>query len=139
MKLLRDKYAHGLSFDNPDKQLCEICVKGKQARQQFSKVNEKEKRALKLLQIVHTDIYDPMEKTSIGGSRYFILFIDDYSRQVIYFLKNKNKVLDAFKIYKAYVEKQTGYQILALRLDNGREFVNKEFKFFSGEKKSNIN
>lgn len=33
MKLLRDKHAYGLKFDDPGEQPCEICVKGKQTRQ----------------------------------------------------------------------------------------------------------
>lgn len=90
---------------------------------------KKERRVSKLLQLIHTDICGPMEVTSISGSRYFILFIDDFSRRLsIYFLKYKSEALDMFKTYKAYVEKQTGHRILALRLDNGREFVNEEFQ-----------
>lgn len=129
MKLLRDKHAFGLRFDDADERPCEVCVKGKQARRPFSFNVKKERRASKLLQLVHTDICGPMEVTSISGSRYFILFIDDFSRRLsIYFLKYKSEALDMFKTYKAYVEKQTGHRILALRLDNGREFVNEEFQ-----------
>lgn len=97
MKLLRDKYATGLQFD-PDDQPCEVCVKGKQARQPISTKAKKELKALKPLQLVHMDICGPMEQISIGGARYFILFNDDCSRRLsIYFLKNKNEALDAFK------------------------------------------
>ena len=40
------------------------------------------------------------------GQKYFITFIDDYSRfMYLYMLHNKNKALDAFKIFKAEVEK----------------------------------
>lgn len=88
-----------------------------------------ERRASRPLELIHSDVCGPMEETSIGGSRYFILFIDDYSRRLsIYFLKNKSEALDAFETYKSYVEKHTGYQILALRFDNGREYVNESFK-----------
>lgn len=91
----------------------------------------KERRASKALQLVHTDLCGPMENASIGGSKYFMLFVDDYSRkQSIYFLKNKNEALETFKGYKAYVEKQTGHHIKALRSDNGHEFVNEEFGQF---------
>ena len=75
-----------------------------------------------------------MEINSIGGAKYFIIFIDDYSRYLsIYFLNNKSEALDAFKTYKKYLEKKTGEQILALRSDNGREFVNQEFVSFLRE------
>lgn len=135
MKLLRDKHACGMEFDDPDDRPCEVCLKGKQTRQPFSTKMKNERRASRSLELVHSDVCGPMEKTSIGGSRYFIQFIDDYSRRLsIYFLKNKSEALDAFKTYKSYVEKHTGYQILALRSDNGREYVNEPFKQFLSEK-----
>ena len=43
------------------------------------------------------------------GPKYFIYFIDDYSQYMyIYLLHNKNETLDAFKVFKAEVEKQCG-------------------------------
>lgn len=99
MKLLRDKHAFGLEFNDPDDRPCEVCVKGKQARQRFF---TNERRASKPLELVHSDVCGPIEEASIGGSRYFVLFIDDYTRRLsIYFLKNKSEVLDTFKTYKA--------------------------------------
>ena len=42
---------------------------------------------------------------SLGGCRYFLSFIDDYSRMVwVYVLKNKNEVLERFKRWKILVE-----------------------------------
>jgi hypothetical protein len=42
-------------------------------------------------------------------------------------LRAKGEVFDKFKEYKALVEDQTGMQLKTLRLDNGGEFVSKEF------------
>lgn len=133
MKLLRDKHARGLGFEDLGEHQCEICVQGKQRRQPFSSKTKIE-RTSKPLELVHSDICGPMEEISIGDSRYFILFIDDYSRRLsIYFLKNKNEALDAFKTYKAYVERKLGHNIQALRSDNGREYVNDKFERFLKE------
>ena len=50
--------------------------------------------------------------TSLGGSRYYITFIDDSSRKVwVYFLKNKSDVFEAFKKWKAMVETETGLKV----------------------------
>lgn len=69
-----------------------------------------------------------MEIVSLGGSKYFILFVDDCSRMTcIYFLKNKNEAFKFFQQYKAMAENQTGKKIKFLRSDNGLEFCNKEF------------
>ena len=55
--------------------------------------------------------------------KYFISFIDDYSRfMYLYLLNSKNEALDAFKVFKAEVEKQCGKQINIVRSDRGDEY-----------------
>ena len=50
------------------------------------------------LELVHSDLCGPMETLSFGGSRYFITFIDNYSRYCqTYFLKKKSEALEKFK------------------------------------------
>lgn len=87
-----------------------------------------------MLEIVASDICGPARVESLGGSRYFALFIDVYSRRVfVYFLKHKNKVFKCFKIFKAVVENQTNRKIKIFRSDNGTEYVNGEFSKFLSE------
>jgi hypothetical protein len=46
--------------------------------------------ATKPLEIVHSDVCGPMRTTSLGGARYFVTYIDDFSRNVwVYLLKSK--------------------------------------------------
>jgi len=73
-----------------------------------------------------------MKTSSIEDSRYFLIFVDDYSRKVfVYFLESKNQVTNSFKEYKAFVEKHSDYRIKILRSDNGREYINQRLlKFF---------
>lgn len=107
---------------------CIVCCEGKQSRLPFT---HKGTRSDELLSIVHTDICGPMETTSLGGSKYYILFVDDYSRMAfIYFIENKNEALKCFKEYKAVAENQLQKKIKILRSDNGLEFCNKEFDLF---------
>ncbi|KAG8497315.1 hypothetical protein CXB51_008521 [Gossypium anomalum] len=58
--------------------VCEVCQLGKQVRLPFP-IN-KAWRARDKLQLVHTDICGPMKTSSLSDSRYFVLFIDDYTR-----------------------------------------------------------
>ena len=44
-----------------------------------------------------------------------------------YILRNKSKVFDRFKEFKALVENETEKKIKVLRTDNGGEFCKKEF------------
>ena len=65
------------------------------------------------------------------NNNYFLLFIDDFSRKTwIYFLKQKSEVFGAFKKFIAFVEKQSGQEIKALRFDRGGKFTSNEFKEF---------
>ena len=57
------------------------------------------------------------------GQKYFVTFIDDYSRYMyVYLLHNKHEALDAFKVFKAEVENQCGKQIQIVRSDRGGEY-----------------
>lgn len=105
---------------------CVVCCKGKQSRLPFAQEGN---RSTELLNTVHSDICGPMrENISLGGSRSFLFFVDDYSRMAyVYFLKNKNQALQCFKEYKTEVENLTSKKIKILRSDNGREFCNNEF------------
>jgi hypothetical protein len=77
----------------------------------------------KHLELVHTDLCGPMQTDSIGGSFYFLTFIDDFSRKIwIYFLRHKSETFEKFKEFKAEAEKQSGKYIKALRLDGGGEY-----------------
>ena len=61
------------------------CQYGKQARKPFP---QSVWRATHKLQRVYTDVEGPQRTTSLNGSRYYIIFIDDYSRFYwIYFFK----------------------------------------------------
>ena len=80
---------------------------------------------------MHTGLCGPMQNESIGGNRYFITFIDDFSRMCwVYFLKNKYDTFNVFKNFKALVELQSGYSLKKLRRDKGGEHTSHEFQDF---------
>ena len=80
---------------------------------------------------MHSDICGPMQTQSLGGSRYFITFTDDYSCYCrTYFLKSKSEALEKFKELKVSVETESGMKIKALRADRGGEYLSDEFKSF---------
>lgn len=78
---------------------CEACVEGKLSRKPFKPVGKI--RSRRKLQLIHSDICGPMQAESIGGSKYFVTFIDDYSRCCkVYFIKQKSEVLRKFKEFE---------------------------------------
>jgi transposase InsO family protein len=84
-----------------------------------------------VLPLVHADVCGPMNMTSITGARYFLLFVDDFSRKMwVYFLKLNSDMFKEFQNFKALVENESGCHITSLRSDNGGEFFSKEFNNF---------
>ena len=128
MKMLVAKGAlEGLK--SVDMGLCESCVMGKQKRVSFTKTPREPKKVR--LEMVHTDVWGPSPVSSLGGSRFYVTFIDDFSRKVwVYFLKHKSDVFETFKKWKAEVENQTGLKVKCLRSYNGGEYDKSEFKAF---------
>jgi uncharacterized protein YigE (DUF2233 family) len=62
-----------------------------------------------------------MKITSCGGTRYFVTFIDDFSRRLhIYLLKAKGKLFENFKAYDALMEIQIDMKIKTLGVNNER-------------------
>ena len=106
---------------------CEGCVQGKMQKKPFKPVGVI--RSTRKLELVHTDVCGPMQTESIGGSRYFVTFIDDYSRFCkVYFMRQKSQVLEKFQEFEAHVKSLTGNKVRALRSDNGGEYVSEELK-----------
>ncbi|CAL1382291.1 unnamed protein product [Linum trigynum] len=130
LKLLgQKKMVHGLPVINHPDQLCEGCLVGKQFRASFPK--ESLSRAKAPLELVHADLCGPITPTSFGKNKYFLLFIDDYSRKTwVYFLKQKSDTFEAFKKFKMMVENESGRYIKAMRSDRGGEFMLKKFRRF---------
>ncbi|KAL4384578.1 hypothetical protein GQ457_15G010370 [Hibiscus cannabinus] len=133
LKLLsKAKMVNRLPEINPPNQLCEACIKGKQHRQSFEV--RKSWRARRPLEIVHTDIDGPFDIPSLGGNRYYLTFIDDYSRKCwVYALKEKSEALTKFKEFKEMAEKQSDQFIKILRSDRGSEYTKNLFEDFCKE------
>ncbi len=86
------------------------------------------------MKIVHTNVCGPMKTTSHVGARYFLTFIDDFSKKIhVYLLKAKGEAFEKFKQYKALVENEIGHKIKVLCSNNGGEFVFKKFDAFLAE------
>ncbi|GAA0166566.1 hypothetical protein LIER_21692 [Lithospermum erythrorhizon] len=74
-----------------------------------------------------------MRVLSLGGVRYFMSFIDDYSRRCwVYPIKRKT---DVFEIFKVRLELEFGKKIKCLRTDNGGEYTSSEFCKYAGIKR----
>ncbi|KAG8479167.1 hypothetical protein CXB51_029021 [Gossypium anomalum] len=81
-----------------------------------------------------TNSVEEEETESLNGSRYFILFIDDYSRYCwAYFHRSKYEVLSIFQKFKAAAETEIGCKLKTVRSDNGTEYTSSGFNIFCDE------
>ena len=55
------------------------CVLGKSTRSSFNKSGHKSNA---ILDYVHYDLWGPTQELSLGGKRYFVTIINDFSRKV---------------------------------------------------------
>ena len=109
--------------------VCNGCLVGKHPERRYEV--GKERRVSSTLDLVHSVFSRSMPTTSMNGYRYFLTFIDDYSRYCwIYFLKQKFEVFETFKVFKALAEKTLVNNIKALRLNNGGDYKKREFQQF---------
>ncbi|KAI5351827.1 hypothetical protein L3X38_004718 [Prunus dulcis] len=130
--LANQDMVHGLPSLEKDFAVCEGCKLGKQHRDSFPA--ESTWRAQFPLELVHTDICGPMQIASMSENRYFLLFIDDYTRMAwVYFLINKSNAFECFKKFKAMTELQSGHKVKSLRSDRGGEFMSNEFLAYCSE------
>jgi hypothetical protein len=76
--------------------VCEGCMKGRQSREAFP---DAEHRGRDLLELVHSDVCGPITPKSNGGNRYYLTFVDDFSRKSwVYLMREKKEVFRYFKL-----------------------------------------
>ena len=121
MRVLHSKKVlPGLKCVNMD--FCESCVYGKQKRVSFVKAGKENKK--EKLELVHIDVWGKTQVSSLGGSHYYVTFIDDVNIKLgVYFL-----IFQTFKKWKCLVENETGKKLKCLRSDNGGEYCSHEFE-----------
>ena len=101
--------------------VCRACVDGKMHDSPHkAKTIISSKRILELL---HVNLFGAVPKASLGGKRYCLVIIDDFSRYTwVYFFKCKSETQQAVIDFSTQVQRQHNLPILVIRSDNGSEF-----------------
>ena len=74
------------------------------------------------LELIHSDVWGPAVASS-GGYKYYVSFIDDYSRFTwIYLFKHKSDVEQVFYAFQAHVERLLDGKIKAVQSGWGGEY-----------------
>ena len=102
--------------------VCPSCLVGKHPGKRYEV--GKAHRVASILDFIHSDVLGTMPTISINSSRYFLTFIDDYSRICwIYFMKQKLEVFGIFKFFKAMFENSFRKMVKSIRIDNEGEYI----------------
>jgi len=123
-KLMKKELIRGLKDVTFEKdKLCSACQVGKQvANTHPTKVYLSTSRVLELL---HMDLFGLTTYASLGGNKYCLVIVDDYSWYTwTFFLRDKAKVASIFKKFAKNAQNQFYVKIKKIRSDNGKEFDN---------------
>ncbi|KAL6311931.1 hypothetical protein AAG906_013204 [Vitis piasezkii] len=115
-----------LDFDSSfDLTPCNVCPLAKQRCLPYISLN---KRCSSTFDLLHLDIWGPFSVGSVEGYKFFLTIVDDYSRVTwVYMLKNKSEVQKYIPDFFAFVKKQFGKEVKAIRSDNAPELFLSNF------------
>jgi len=104
--LNNEKMVCGLPSIHCPKKTCEGCVIGKQPRKMFKIAAPQ--TAKKPFGVVHSDVCGSFHVSSLGGNKYFLTFVDEFTRKIwLYLLKEKKEVFSLFVKWRTHVERQS--------------------------------
>jgi hypothetical protein len=107
---------------------CKHCILGKMTQLPFPTSCTKTTAPL---QLVHSDVWGPAPVTAHNGTKYYVSFIDDFSRFTWFFpLKHKSEVLPTFIHFKSTIENLLSHKLKIIRTDCGGEYTDTAFQNF---------
>ena len=82
-------------------------------------------------ELVHSNLWGPAPMKSINGFKYYVLFIDHFTKFTwIYLLKSKSEVFAKFVQFKAMIENQFSARIKTFRSNGGGKDTSTKFKTY---------
>ncbi|GAU20316.1 hypothetical protein TSUD_337970 [Trifolium subterraneum] len=104
---------------------CDVCFYAKQKRLPFPLSTH---ISNSIFDLVHMDIWGPINVPSMLGYRYFLTVVDDKSRYTwTYFMKFKSETSPLIKAFVQMVKTQFQTTVKCIRSDNDNEFLIKDF------------
>ena len=109
--------------------VCGTCQQGKQTKGSFKSKNVVS--TSRTLELLHMDLLGPTRTTSLGGKRYGLVIVDDFSRYTwVLFLATKVETFKSFKMFYKRITNLKDQTVVSIRSDHGSEFENQKFEHF---------
>ena len=112
-------------INKSSKSVCEACQLGKSSRLPFF---DSRFVATRPLERVHCDLWGPSPIASVQGFRFYVVFIDHYTRFCWFYpLRNKSDFYEIFLKFQALAQNVCQAKITTFQCDGGGEFINHKF------------
>ena len=123
-KVSKHEVVEGLpKFGKVEKTICGACQMGKQTKASHQKVNVI--ATSQWLELLHVDLMRPIRTESLGGKRYIMVIVDDFSRYTwVEFLREKSEACEKMEVLCKRLQNEKGVSIVKIRSDHGKEFEN---------------
>ena len=83
------------------------------------------------LKLIHVNITGPTRTKSLGGKKYIMVIVDDFSRYTwVEFLREKSEACEKMEVLCKRFLNEKGVSIVKIRSDHGKEFENARFDSF---------
>jgi transposase InsO family protein len=132
-KILKWEHILGLTNVHFEKdRICSACQAGKQVGPHHAHKNIM--TTDRTLELLHMDLFGSIAYISIGGSKYCLVIVDDYSRFTwVFFLQEKSQTQETLKRFLRRDQNEFGLRIKKIRSDSGIEFKNSQIEGFLEE------
>ena len=102
------------------------CQLGKQPALPF---NSSESISTDIFDLIHSNVWGPSLVSSIGGSRYFVVFVDNYScYSWIFHMKHSSELLQVYSNFAKMIETQFSKRIKIFLSDNALDYTQYAFQ-----------
>ena len=86
-------------------------------------------RAPSAFDLIHSDVWGPSLVIALSQHRYYVTFIDYYTRCTwVYLMRNKSEIFFHFTHFLQMIKTQYNTVVRTIRSDNGREYITNEFR-----------
>ncbi|KAI3729523.1 hypothetical protein L6452_18183 [Arctium lappa] len=109
--------------------LCSACEKGKQTKASFK--SKQVSSVTSPLQLLHMDLFGPVNIQSIAGKKYTLVIVDEFSRYTwVIFLRCKSDTPEELISFVKKMEVLNNLTVRSIRSDHGTEFKNSSLNNF---------
>ena len=132
--LVKREMVRGLpQMEFTHERLCEACQKGKSKKASHKGTDTS--AITESLQLLHMDLFGPVNVMSMLKERYALVIVDDYSKYTwVLFLHTKDETPQMVFDHVKLIELDSKCPVRAIRSDNGTEFKNAVLNDFCADK-----